>query len=525
MGVTYKLKEEVVNFILDVKRDSPDISCRQISSLTADKFKIEISKSSVNSIIHRASLSCSVGRRNLYAKFPKKFEIPEEKKSEITEVFQTMQLDEKGNLKALEHKAQDSEASSAGPALVKTVDKALENRNLKLLGVGANLDKEVIVKGPVVKDLDYAAIVLLKMAAQDVLSADFELDEEQEERIIRQWCVEQYALDPQKINRTLKTAQSLFGGAPLRRHWLESSPDLRQHVEVGAVPIKAVKIFLNNGQSFFVNVDDFSVQEDIQKIPAIPYQKCIKEISEKILLNTLPVFLKIAEDISAETKNLVVDMILKWNQVTVEKICFLDEQKNVFFDIKVVPKIRRQGGVFVKGGGEKTNPEGVRQKISPAFFKNEYYFTVHQDQGSQTVCISKDNDYSAGSIILSGHQPFNEQIVFSAITYFEFNESKMKISNWRGFDFDSQKNLEDSCGDLIMERVKQKFFFESLPIDKSQFKQIFSLNGSWEEKGSLIRIKFAMPPEPALRFVLQEASHKANYYLKATDCFKTVWLS
>ncbi len=85
MGVTYKLKQEVVDYIVAQKRSNPDISCRKLTAAVQEKFQVEVSKSSVNTIFKNANLSSPVGRRSalLGAVKPQKFKIPEAKKSEI----------------------------------------------------------------------------------------------------------------------------------------------------------------------------------------------------------------------------------------------------------------------------------------------------------------------------------------------------------------------------------------------------------------------------------------------------------
>lgn len=64
MGVIYKLKPEINNYILEKKRVDPLLSCRRLASLVEAKFKIKISKSSINSLIKQAGLSMPVGRRH-----------------------------------------------------------------------------------------------------------------------------------------------------------------------------------------------------------------------------------------------------------------------------------------------------------------------------------------------------------------------------------------------------------------------------------------------------------------------------
>jgi hypothetical protein len=63
MGKIYKLKPEIINFVLEQKKANPVLSCRRLASLTADRFQIRFSKSSVNSLIKDAGLSMPVGRR------------------------------------------------------------------------------------------------------------------------------------------------------------------------------------------------------------------------------------------------------------------------------------------------------------------------------------------------------------------------------------------------------------------------------------------------------------------------------
>ena len=62
MGVIHKLKPEIKQFILDEKRSNPMMSCRSLSDLILQRFKIEVSKSSINFIFKEAGLSMPVGR-------------------------------------------------------------------------------------------------------------------------------------------------------------------------------------------------------------------------------------------------------------------------------------------------------------------------------------------------------------------------------------------------------------------------------------------------------------------------------
>lgn len=63
MGVVHKLTPEVREFILERKQQEPALSCRAITALVSDRYKIKLSKSSANSIFKQAGLSMPVGRK------------------------------------------------------------------------------------------------------------------------------------------------------------------------------------------------------------------------------------------------------------------------------------------------------------------------------------------------------------------------------------------------------------------------------------------------------------------------------
>jgi hypothetical protein len=63
MGVIYKLKPEVKDYILNKKQAEPFLSCRKLVFLVEKRFQIKVSKSSINSLIKESDLSMPVGRR------------------------------------------------------------------------------------------------------------------------------------------------------------------------------------------------------------------------------------------------------------------------------------------------------------------------------------------------------------------------------------------------------------------------------------------------------------------------------
>ena len=63
MGVVHKLKDEVVQFIIQKQKEDPSLSCRALSSIVEERFGQKVSKSSINNVLKKANLSNTVGRR------------------------------------------------------------------------------------------------------------------------------------------------------------------------------------------------------------------------------------------------------------------------------------------------------------------------------------------------------------------------------------------------------------------------------------------------------------------------------
>lgn len=93
MGVVYKLKPEIKDFILEQKKSNLILSCRSLSALIENKFQTKVSKSSINSTIKEAGLSMPVGRRR--KKRRRKAQIPAKPQLEIKTALPSLPLFEK----------------------------------------------------------------------------------------------------------------------------------------------------------------------------------------------------------------------------------------------------------------------------------------------------------------------------------------------------------------------------------------------------------------------------------------------
>ncbi|MCX5693756.1 MAG: hypothetical protein NT014_01280 [Candidatus Omnitrophica bacterium] len=74
MGVTHKLKPEVLSFIIENKQNNPTLSCRHLTSLVLEQLHIKVSKSSINAVFKEKNLSMPIGRRPKPKK--RKFNMP-----------------------------------------------------------------------------------------------------------------------------------------------------------------------------------------------------------------------------------------------------------------------------------------------------------------------------------------------------------------------------------------------------------------------------------------------------------------
>jgi len=84
MGVIHKLTEDVINFILEKKKENPKIGCRSLSEIVSERFSRKVSKSSINAVLKEYGLSGAVGRP-ISAEGQKRspFSIPQEKKVQL----------------------------------------------------------------------------------------------------------------------------------------------------------------------------------------------------------------------------------------------------------------------------------------------------------------------------------------------------------------------------------------------------------------------------------------------------------
>ena len=108
MGVIYKLRDEVVQYIIVQRQNNPLASCRELAESASAQFGVHLSKSSVHDVLKASGITTPRGRK------PKdKFEIPQEKKKQIQTSLAKVNLLPSGH--AQELGPQTGHAQELGP--------------------------------------------------------------------------------------------------------------------------------------------------------------------------------------------------------------------------------------------------------------------------------------------------------------------------------------------------------------------------------------------------------------------------
>lgn len=155
MGVIHKLRPEIKQSIIDEKKANPAISCRSLSYLILQRFNIEVSKSSINSVFKEAGLSMAAARikKEVVRPEPAKPEIPIPETVKPPEPLPSEKTPEKPpeELPKVQPRSQPevnlpSEMPCTGAILLKAADFLLggSRRVAELIKNSLNIDNEQI---------------------------------------------------------------------------------------------------------------------------------------------------------------------------------------------------------------------------------------------------------------------------------------------------------------------------------------------------------------------------------------------
>lgn len=88
--MAYKVKQEIVQFIVESKKNNPKLSCRGLVDLIKLKLEIEVSKSSINAVIKEHNLSNHVGRTKIREVVSKPKELKQNIKGALSQIDKTL---------------------------------------------------------------------------------------------------------------------------------------------------------------------------------------------------------------------------------------------------------------------------------------------------------------------------------------------------------------------------------------------------------------------------------------------------
>jgi hypothetical protein len=349
MGVTYKLKDEIVEFIIQQKKDNPRLSCRGLVEVIQDRFQTPVSKSSINSVIKNASLSNPVGRTPLGERKERAYKLPVEKKFTIQppksaspKVHEPLPPPVPKEVKTVAH-----------PPKIKTADVAASHPRFLYDGIGSIFlkaaeweigEKSILRKllegnfrpDPLL-DVDTGCDVLLYSELFGIKSIE-EIAHYHKQGL---WVLNglKNRLDPNSLTHILEEVKDL---KKLSLKISYEIPQIFAHVH-------ALRLLLEDGSALSIDAELTSLWPQAVKCPAyVSLNQAISLISKQLLNNSEPcIFSSVpgAEKFAPEFQ----DLLMAFENLPgkrIRNIAVLDSQQQEIAAFDTIPHQRRQ---FIAG--------------------------------------------------------------------------------------------------------------------------------------------------------------------------------
>jgi len=304
MGVIYKFKWEVIDFILRQKGENPDLSCRRLAQMVNQQFQMRVSKSSVNTILKNAQLSSPVGRRSL---------------GEKKEPFAPSQMQEEVAPKPIIHaeilpfpsakkarRVVKKVSSKTDDHVSSVISREISTMALPHDGMGCIFLKAVewglsptpilgellkdYVKGFSLEDIDAASEVLLYLNGFGLHDVD-DLAQYQGTGL---WKLNQLSshFDYRIVTRFYKSLHN-FDELGLR---------MAMEIDQLFTQVKALKIFCEDGQEIFLDAGFFRIN-NVQSDKTYYLQgNVLSNLTEQVISNRRPTLIKYAPGQTALSK-------------------------------------------------------------------------------------------------------------------------------------------------------------------------------------------------------------------------------
>ncbi len=360
MGVIYKLKEDLITFIINQKKEKPYLSCRNLVGIIHQNFQIEVSKSSINTVLKGAHLSSPVGRRPLVAEEGftlskmKKFQIPAEKKTWLLNAKQEQRLKPTESQIPVQLSASLSgltEAKARQNFQNLLEDKKLgESRLCKAMGYiflkAAEWElSDAPILGKVLKnyfDQDFSSIPINQIAETLLFMNVFDiknLNEIPRHQDLGPWVLSDFnrQFNPSEFNKIIE------GISDLKKFYLSFSIELSQILKEAFF----VKLFLEDGSEVGLDPQMTSIwpTQISRPIPAAfssPICKATSFIIKQIVNNFEPAILS---GLQNEAKEEWRSFLLAFENTPgkiIQKIVIYDNQQKELTCFPWIPKKRRQ---------------------------------------------------------------------------------------------------------------------------------------------------------------------------------------
>ncbi len=528
MGVVYKLRKEVIDFIIDQKKSDAQLSCRRLVAIVEEKFQINVSKSAINQIIKDAQLSNPVGRTAVLTdKKVKKFQIPVEKKQQLFTIPNLLLAPKKesplvwtSSKKDLKAEKIESMHDRLGLFFLKAAEWDLGERFL----MGRFLEK--FLEGNI-----------------------FNPDEVNQLGEVLLWAPSFGINKPEDFNSYKGTGLALLSGIEKIRFdrllkLLDSISDLRTlSLVVGnEIPqifaeANSLKITLKDKTEVFLDAREQVVFQSGERGAGLSLGRFIKQVTRRFITNLdyITIYDKgLAENIPNELK-LVESLEGISNEMS--KLEILDQNDNELAQFNVIPKKKRQF-LFVTRPERISSVSNILQDIKLKKFyckdlDKTFYVGEHEVQGEtlgvtkeiplKLIILSEENKVNAvSSLIFTNNLNFDykEDVNFSLLLNKNDSLDNKEIKNSIiPFDFYEKMVASDPMqvptllenafviSLALNEYAKCHFFSQNCKeLDFNQMcERFYKLAGRFQKIGQKIIVKLQVPTDYQYRKELEFA--------------------
>lgn len=563
MGVIHKLKKEVADFIIQIKRENPSLSCRGISNIIFEKYQIKISKSSVNATIKKANLSSSVGRKSL-KDTAKKFEIPQAKKLQLFESVSKVQKGEdivSQNASVLNRLASPpvtellsveniEEMCQTSPMVEQSLIKSAENRDVnswsaKTYGLGVifsqclewDFSQRSFLIEFLSKNCDFSETQNTKLATygliyESILDKSILVDEDKK-----------YFLGLNALCGVSFSEQSQESVAMLKNMTIDAKIYEKYVLEKEKVLLKAkyFNVFLEDGTKIMMDSHLAGVWiPNIREEHMMFANKTMLECSNRLINNFVPLIFSFVSGRNEGSKRFyeIIASCENFLGKRIKKVSLCDKNhqeiaqtslipiKKRFFILSVWPWQQEFKYWFL--AEHKVNNIWENKQVKFSFGSKLRQFRDNQNKGyvGKVKAVSLWRDGKAFGVLLSNNVNCSSRdIIASYVQRWPLLDQASLLGAWKKsrekdttFDkpkqgiMDIDNNIFADFGAHIKDLCMKDLLLlnSDKEVDKAIFKSICELEGVFRREKGFLEIKLIVPEDFSHKDLLQEAFNRVN---------------